>query len=1072
MRAWKSLPLLLALSLVAIPLASSAETGPASSKTAPITVDYSFPPPGLVGYQFPGESAVYVSVTMNGLPQWSEPGLPVLPFKPVRILLPQGTEVGDIAVTCGEKVSLPGSYLVEPGQQPVPLSYEGQLELTPPDEEVYNSSAPFPGRLYSDVSVQSKRGYRIVLVNLHPLEYIPGEGKLSYYESLTVTVTPKAVKQARGLPVRGLSQDREIVRALVDNPGTLSTYSSPISPLKGSLLSPDDYEYVIITNETLNATPGPDNFPALRDEKISRGITATIVTTEWIYANYNGSRPGGGSDNQTKIRNFIIDAYNNWGTSYVLLGGDGDGGAGGDKVIPHRGFWGRFSDDAPLPTLGYKTDYDVPADMYYACLDGTFDYNANGTYGEPDDGPGGGEVDLFAEVYVGRAPVDSQAEVQNFTAKTLAYQNISDADANLRKVWMVGECLGFKGPAYWGATYTEEVRTGSSNDGYTTVGFEDSAYAPCYNVSTLYDRDYPGNHWPKAQIIGKINDNAHLLNHMGHGDVSLVLKMGNADVVALTNDKLYFIGYTQACYCGAFDNRTTTVGSYASDDCISEHFVTEAHGAVAFISNSRYGIGVHWSADGPSQHFAREFWDAVLGEEKLNIGVANQDSKEDNAGRISVPEDRWCYYEINLFGDPELRIKLPGVVYKSHQVDDSSGDNDGYPEPGESIGMPVTLRNTATDTDFLNVKANLSAATMVPTVVLTDGLEGSWPGNWTAEDRDHASGDDYWGQNNSRSHSGNFSAYCAAVSDVPGQIYDNSMNAFMYQNVTLAAYDAATLSYYYWLDSQSYHDYLVVGYMDVAGMRYWVKAYEGDSSGWVKDSISIPTTANSICFRFSSDTSVTDEGAYIDDVVLTGYTLAPDPYINITDDYEEYGDISAGSTAASIDDYDFDIDPACPVDHVVIFNLDITASNGGPWTAGFEITISGRTEIEGTTYQANTTLLPQANITLKLGGSGIASTTSNATGYYHFTVNQTENYTVNVTKDGFTCSERWVNVTALNQTYTIDFKGMDAPYPTAPDGLYVIKCSNLWRWGGGYPPGFALTAERVSDVLYAWTHPS
>ncbi len=789
MRAWESLlPLmvLLALSLLAMPPASLADTGPASDKTAPITVDYSFSPPELASYQLPGGSADYVSVTMTGLPQWSEPGLPVLPFKTVRILLPQGTEVGDIAVTCGEKVSLPGSFLVQPGQQPVPLSYEGQVEAVPPDEEVYNSSAPFPGRLYSDVTLQSKRGYLILLMNLHPLEYIPGEGKLSYYESLTVTVTPQAASQEA--LYRGLPQDREIVGALVDNPRTLSTYSSPVSPLKGYLLSPDDYEYVIITNETLNATPGPNNFTALRDEKVSRNITATIVTTEWVYANYNGSRPDGGWDNQTKIRNFIIDAYSNWNTSYVLLGGDSDGGGGGGKIIPHRGFFCRISDEAPL--LGYITDYDIPADMYYACLDGTFDYNANGTYGEPGDGEDGGEVDLFAEVYVGRAPVDSPAEVQNFVNKTLTYQNISSSDENLTKVWMAGEHLWNHGKVGdWGGNYKDEIKQGSSAHNYTTVGFEDSVYAPRYDVSTLYDRDYPGNNWPKSEIIGIINNNTHLINHLGHGNVNYVMKMSNSDANALTNDKLYFIGYTQACYCGAFDNRLTS-GGYYNDDCISEYFVTGAHGAVAFISNSRYGIAAD-STDGPSQHFDREFWDAILGEDKLNIGVANQDSKEDNAGRIGVPEDRWCYYEINLLGDPELRVKL---------------------------------------------------------------FVGS--------------------------------------------------------------------------------------------------------------------------------------------------------------------------------------------------------------------------EIVGTAYQANATSLPQANVTLKLNGSAIKNTTSNAAGWYHFAVTQTGNYTVNVTRGGFTCQEKWANVTALNETITNDFKGMDAPYPTAPDGYYCIKCSNLWLYGGWYPPGFALNATRVSDVLYAWTHPS
>ena len=62
----------------------------------------------------------------------------------------------------------------------------------------------------------------------------------------------------------------------------------------------------------------------LADHKISRGLTAVVATTEQIYLNYDGTRPDGGTDNQTRIRNFIIDAYSSWSTEFVLLGGDAD----------------------------------------------------------------------------------------------------------------------------------------------------------------------------------------------------------------------------------------------------------------------------------------------------------------------------------------------------------------------------------------------------------------------------------------------------------------------------------------------------------------------------------------------------------------------------------------------------------------------------------------------------------------------------------------------------------------------------------------------------------------------------
>ena len=61
------------------------------------------------------------------------------------------------------------------------------------------------------------------------------------------------------------------------------------------------------------------------------GITAGIVATDWILANYDGTKPGGGADDATRIRNFLMDAYQTWGTEYALLGGNKD-------IVPARNF--------------------------------------------------------------------------------------------------------------------------------------------------------------------------------------------------------------------------------------------------------------------------------------------------------------------------------------------------------------------------------------------------------------------------------------------------------------------------------------------------------------------------------------------------------------------------------------------------------------------------------------------------------------------------------------------------------------------------------------------------------------
>jgi LEA14-like dessication related protein len=151
-----------------------------------------------------------------------------------------------------------------------------------------------------------------------------------------------------------------------------------------------------------------------------------------------------------------------------------------------------------------------------------------------------------------------------------------------------------------------------------------------------------------------------------------------------------------------------------------------------------------------------------------------------------------------------------------------------------------------------------------------------WFWNWYRGDSDTRNGADYWGDNSYRAYAGSWSAYCADESDVAGQYYDNYMYAYMYRTVNLGGYNLATLSYYYWLDSQSNYDYLKVGYSE-GGSWYWPKSYSGYSGGWVYDSLSIPTTATAVGFLFQSDSVITREGAYVDEVYLTGTRTVDTP---------------------------------------------------------------------------------------------------------------------------------------------------------------------------------------------------
>ncbi|SHJ13454.1 C25 family cysteine peptidase [Desulfofundulus thermosubterraneus] len=318
---------------------------------------------------------------------------------------------------------------------------------------------------------------------------------------------------------------------------------------------------------------------------------------------------------------------------------------------------------------------DIAGDLYYACLDGSYDGNGNRIYGEPCDGEDGGDVDLLAELYVGRAPVDSPEEASTFVAKTIAYEK----GAASKEAWMVGEDLGWK---VWGSDYKNEIKDGSSNHGYTTAGFP-----PVFEVQTLYDT--PERKFMPEEALQVLNSGPHLLNHLGHAYNTYVMKLENEDVDKLENSRTFFL-YTQGCYAGSFDNRDDS--NWAIDeDCIAEHLVAQQAGAFAVIANSRYGWGDDTSTNGTSQRYDREFWDAVFGEGIPWLGVANQDSKEDSVGLAQTDDYmRFCYYELNLLGDPAVRIAIPGQEAVVLCLPETASGG-----PGGVVTVPLTVQKAA-----------------------------------------------------------------------------------------------------------------------------------------------------------------------------------------------------------------------------------------------------------------------------------------------------------------------------------------------------------------------------------------
>ncbi len=582
---------------------------------------YSFDTPRIV------TTGGYHLITFDGTYPAGKLGGPMLPFQGAEILLPPGEAVDWIEIQRCNPATLDGSFRLFP-QQPVrPLSEPGATEFLI-DSTVYGSDVRLPEDMAPAFSTHYANGISIAVGAFTPMTYIPGSGTVTYYQSVTVRVhTESTMESRRALEMLPTSERvLEAAAARTDNPKALTSYA-PRS-------TDGEYDYLIITKNTY-----VDDFQPLADFHTRRGIRTEIKTVEFIDSNYSGV------DAADRVRACIIYEYQNHGIQWVLLGGDADGEHDdpSGKVVPYRGLY------CGVQSSSFYEDYHIPSDCYFAGLDGNWNNDGDNRWGEP------GEEDFYGEVAVARAPVDCEAEIANFITKTTRYQS-EPVSAEVRDVLLLGEYL-WADPLTWGGDYMDELDGVCTNNGFTTQGIPTS-----YPIQRLYDKT---TGWDEWDLMATVNSGLHFIHHLGHSNTWYTMKMWDTDVtdVNFTNngiDHSYCIVFTQGCLGGAFDNYYG--GDWYSDDCIAEDMLSINHYAAAVIANSRYGWFTEGTTNGPSQHFHREFADALYGEGITTLGGAITRCKAETAPFVDLPDEyepgahRWCFYCSNAMGDAAMDL--------------------------------------------------------------------------------------------------------------------------------------------------------------------------------------------------------------------------------------------------------------------------------------------------------------------------------------------------------------------------------------------------------------------------------
>ena len=546
----------------------------------------------------------YDQIQFKNCMQSALAGQPSLPWQSISLMLPQGQEAVAIEVELSDFQTMEGSHNLYPYQSALTYSnpVRHQFEI---DEALYASKSVYPAQAHGKLSTHFMNGIGFAFSAFTPVQYIPATGQVMYATKAIVRITTEASKtdQTRQLWLNNGNAQRAM--GLAQNPEMLQNYDSKGRTVGG-------YDLLVVTNQQYVSAFG--EYEKFYEE---RGLRTKIVAFEDIISTMEGR------DNPEKLRNFIIQEYENAGIMMVNLAGD-------VPAIPYRGLY-CFADSGS----GYE-DYDIPADLYYAALDGTWNDDNDNRWGEI------GEDDLLPEIGIGRMCFSNQNELNNMLHKAMTYQT-DPVLGEFRKVIMAGEHL-FDNPESNGSQYLELLIGTRDDNGYTTTGIPEY-----YEFNRLYEEE--GN-WSGTKLRNAINQGTQYVHHDGHANTNYVAGWTNSDI---TDNKFsgvngvvhnYTFFHTSGCICGDF-----------SSDCILERMTKISNFAVATFGNSRYGWFNEGQTEGPAIHLARETEDAYYNDRIPYGGMALREGKIMTAPWVNAPGQweegalRWNFYDLNMMGD-------------------------------------------------------------------------------------------------------------------------------------------------------------------------------------------------------------------------------------------------------------------------------------------------------------------------------------------------------------------------------------------------------------------------------------
>ena len=524
------------------------------------------------------------------------PGRPLLPCVPLLYSVPAGAVeiTATFRPTDLDTVALP----LPPAVAGVlyPLGWEGERERRLPRT---GGDQPWsPADPVLSARSGSFGGYTLASVLLCPAELLP-DGDLRIARRGTLQLGwkpgPEAVETRRRTEVFG-----RLVRGVVDNPREVDANAPMSRPGTDS-----DVEYLVVADQDY-----VDDVQPLLDLHESNGMSTGVLTVQEAVGGFSGA------DDAERLRNAISHYRENMGTVFVLLAGD-------ETLVPDRQVYTECENVPP--------EY-APTDLYFSDLDGTWDANGDGVYGQAGDG-----MDLYDDVLLGRGLFDDHATAELFVSRSVSYQS-SPPDGGWTERGLLCGAVLFEELGYTGAKGADSVAAALPVDWDIT-----KAYQPLGG-------DGIDTHIPVLQQGTAWN------YYAGHGN-DRGIYWSETPMTMMTTwlaDTLH-----NAQRAGVHTSIACHPGDFRDGRCCAERLLQcPTGGAVSVTFNTTYGWEGFWPALGASEKLCIDLTRAVFREKLPTIGAAVSAARAQRIPEMHGGYDRTLQSLLawNAFHDPALQV--------------------------------------------------------------------------------------------------------------------------------------------------------------------------------------------------------------------------------------------------------------------------------------------------------------------------------------------------------------------------------------------------------------------------------